>query len=215
MAVGELAFAPGATQDLGTVELTRLAPTELFVADTDGCPVEGAAVTASIESNDEGCLNAHMVGSWPARRALPDRWSGTTSADGAATAFLSSRMAYWVGVKHPGYAQLWYRAVTEPRPPERIELRLLRPATISVRCVDERTGGPVAGEAVGYERIDTFEREQVRTGPDGWVSIENLVPGTYRFWPISHGRGFDEVVEVGDGACVEVTLPIRPLARER
>jgi len=156
-----------------------------------------------------------MVGTWPARRALPDGWSRTTTADGTATAYLSSRQAYWIGVERPGYAHLWYRVVTNPRPPQRVELRLLRPATITVRCVDERTGEPLADEVVAYEQVDTFDRDYVRTGSDGTVCIENLIPGSYRVWPEDQDREQGTVVAVGAGGGVEVTLSIRWLARDR
>lgn len=210
VAVGELPFLPGATQDLA-VALTRLVPTRVRISTSDGRPVAGAAISATVETNDGGCLNAHMVGIWPARSTLPNGWSGTSSADasadGTVTAFLSRGKTYWIRVEHRDHAGLWQQVVTEPSPPEHLDLHLLRGATVTVLCLDARTKAPLARESILYDHSCSWERSEVRTAADGRVRLQHLVPCSYRFWSARDGR-YEKFVEVADSATVEVTLSI-------
>lgn len=124
VALGRLPFHPGEITDLGSVPLEPLRPTFLRILDAAGTPVDGVNVTAGVETNDEGCLNAHFVTSWPAREALPGGWSGVSATDGTATAYLSRGPAYWIHVEDPRFEEFWQRVETLPAVPAALELRL-------------------------------------------------------------------------------------------
>ena len=209
VAVGELPYLPGTAQDLGTVTMTKLAPTKVrIVSSVDGSPIDGAAVSALIETNDGGCLNAHIVGTWPARSVLPDGWTGTSRADGTVMAFLSRGKTYWISVRHPDHAALWEQVVANKTPPECLDLHLLRGGTVTVLCLDARTRAPLAREPIQYDHSCLDERHEVRTGEDGRVRIQHLVPCRYRFWSKRNDSRYTVFAEVADGADLEVTLSI-------
>jgi hypothetical protein len=215
VAVGALPFALGEPQDLGIVALPRLRPTRLRVtAAKDLHPVEAARVSASIETDDDGCANAHMRSNWPARSALPDGWSGTTSTDGTATAYLSPGKTYWICVEHRDHAEFWQLVDTLPQAPGELDLVLDLVLGLGggvlVSCREAGTKRPLADERIEYEPIGVHEVHETRTGVDGRVSIEQLVPGRYLFRPASVVGPFSQIVEVVDGASVEVTLTIPP-----
>ena len=214
VALGELPFRPGETHDFGVVALDRLAPTLLrVVSNESGRPVAEAIVAATIEYPDDGCGIAHMLGSMPARSALPDGWHGTSAEDGTATAHLSPGTDYWISVQHPGHAPLWHFVEVGTRPPADIELRLHRGGAVTLLCLDSRTAAPLREHAVEYES-DGGVSGSTETGREGRAYLANLPPGRYRFWSEREREG-EVSVQVDEGAELEVTLRLGLESRVR